>query len=469
MQFQDVDIHDMHALSPFFGAQTLHISDFSLGFQFMWHDALKPSYAIAENCLILREKHAGKDYFHYPLSRTGDRTEESAAIAAVERYCRDADLRAHFTNVPRSRLGDLVSRYGEALVTNNRRWRDYLYLSSDFRDFPGKKFAGQRNHVHKFEKNYPDARFVPAEGDLSAAREFLREYEGVQRGKHTYLAEEEMDEAFALLPEIGKLGLKAGAVEVGGKIVGLSVGEVCGDMLIVHIEKALREYEGIYPYLAQAFARAFSNTVPYINRMDDAGDAGLRKSKLQYNPESLVDKYNVLPKRAIDLISALPEIRTERLLLAPVSPADKAEYARLASDTERNRYWGYDWREDRTRRPSDGYFLKCAREDFREKREMPLGIYFGGGLVGEVVLHRFGYAAEAEIGVRLLPEAEGRGFAQEAVRAYTEYAFFKLNLERVEAKCFRENTRSRRTLSLSGMRETGSDGVYYYFVRTPSM
>ena len=32
----------------------------------------------------------------------------------------------------------------------------------------------------------------------------------------------------------------------------------------------------------------------YVNREDDAGDIGLQRSKLSYNPVMMIDKYNVL-------------------------------------------------------------------------------------------------------------------------------------------------------------------------------
>ena len=472
LEFQKLEKERIATLAPYFAAQRLHLGDFSLAFQFMWSKTLKPDYCMAGGCLVIREFYAGKYWFHYPLSLKSDLSEEAAALEEIERYCRDKEQRLHFTNVPKSKLFSLVTRYGEASISNNRRWRDYLYRAEDFKTYAGKKFAGQRNHVNKFLKLYPDWRFHPfAQADLENVQAFLREYEGVQRSKHTYVAEEEMDEVFALLPHIGELKLLAGILEVNGKTVGFSVGERCGDMIVVHIEKALRDFEGAYPFLARQFALMFCGEgIDYLNRMDDAGDKGLRKSKLQYNPVELVDKYNVTPGRAIDALDKLPVIGTERLTLAPVRAEDERAYARLASDIERNRYWGYDWRTDyKEGTPPDRYYMDCAREDFKHRREVPLGIYCGEKLVGEVVLHRFGYAAEVEVGARVLPEEEGKGYAREAVAALTEFAFLKLNAERVEAKCFKENERSKKMLLGAGMREDGEDETYFYFYKTAAM
>lgn len=473
LEFQKTKKENVVRVAPFFRGQMTHVSDFSLCYQFMWHKKFTPDFAIAEDCLILKEVYAGREWFHYPLSRTGDEEAEKRAVGLIEEYCREKEMRLHFTNVAEKNVPWLVLRYGQDVsVTNIRRWRDYLYEAEDFRTYAGGKYSGQRNHVNKFKKQYPDWTFTvyrPEEQEELVA--FLHEYDAVQRAKDSYLADEEMDEVYELVPEIEKFGLMCGILRAGGKIVACSIGERCGDMAVVHIEKALRGYEGAYPMVAQQFALAFTGgDVKYLNRMDDAGDMGLRKSKLQYLPCEIVGKYNISPRRAIDAVAHLPTIETPRLTLAPVRDEDADVYARLAGDVERNRWWGYDWHEDApSEHPQAGWFLLFARDLFREKMELPLGIYADGVLVGEVVLHRFGYHAEAEIGVRLLPEAEGKGYAAEAVSAMCDYAFRKLELECVEAKHFRENPRSGKSLMLAGLRRTGEDETYLYYEKTPKM
>ena len=70
----------------------------------------------------------------------------------------------------------------------------------------------------------------------------------------------------------------------------MSLAEKCGDTLIIHVEKALYSHQGAYPTLVQAFAAHFGGDCTYINREDDAGDQGLRTSKLQYLPVRLAGK-----------------------------------------------------------------------------------------------------------------------------------------------------------------------------------
>ncbi len=63
----------------------------------------------------------------------------------------------------------------------------------------------------------------------------------------------------------------------------------------MHIEKALRDFSGAYQTLAMCFAESMKLPgVNFINRQDDTGDEGLRKSKLSYKPCALLDKITLL-------------------------------------------------------------------------------------------------------------------------------------------------------------------------------
>ena len=77
-------------------------------------------------------------------------------------------------------------------------------------------------------------------------------------------------------------------------LAGFSLGEIVGDTLFTHIEKADRDYEGCYQMLVAQFAQHFvRDGVHFINREDDTGDLGLRTSKLSYHPVALLEKYTV--------------------------------------------------------------------------------------------------------------------------------------------------------------------------------
>ena len=472
MRFEKFTFDQILRFLPVLRAQNTRLSNYTPGTAFVWGKYLDTHFAEAEGCLILRDRYVKQEYFYYPISPSGDEEAQRRALDAVEKYCRDENVRLHFTAIPRDKLPELVLRYGSELhLSDIRRWRDYLYEKENFQNYPGGKYSGQRNHVNKFKKTYLDWQFcayTPA--DAAEVRAFLEEYAASQYAKEEMYADEEMKGAFALFENIEKLGLSAGFLRAGGKIVAFSAGEVCGDTMFVHVEKALRGYPGAYPAMAQAFAQAFcGENVRYINREDDSGDMGLRKSKLQYLPAALLDKYNIAVKRTFDSLSEMPVIHTDRLVLKEVAEEDAAAFAAMDKDDELNRYWGANWRDYAPKNPRDKWFLKDIRSDFKKKRELPLGIYFENSLVGEVVLHRFGYQSEAEIGMRVMRPWQGRGFAREALLGLMEYGFCKLGLERIEACAYKENAPSVYALKSAGMRPCGEDNEKQYFYKTAGM
>jgi hypothetical protein len=474
MTLQPLTTADLTRLLPYFQAQTFRMSDYTAGYQRMWMLYCKNAFIELHNCLVIHATLGGKTYFYYPLHQTGDREAELAAIRDIERYCVTEELPLRWTSVPVERLDLLTHRYGRNLtLTNPRTWRDYLYDVQDFVEYAGKRFAGQRNHVRKFQRLYPDAQFRPfTHADLPAVLHFLTRFAERQHAKNSFIASEELKGSKILLEHFDDLCFQGGLMELNGEVIGVTLGSLAGETFVIHIEKALVEYEGIYPTIAQAFAQSIaSRGIRYINREDDAGDCGLRKSKLQYNPMQILDKYTIVPNRIIEELETIPELTSPRLVLKAVPDEDAPSYAHLARDIQRNRYWGWDWRNnwDGEGDPPCRWFLEQTRKDFEKRMEVPLGIYFEDKLIGEACFHNFTYDHSVELGIRLLETAEGQGFATEAMRTIADYALCFWGLEKVTAKCFKENLASKSMLLASGLRASGEDDTFYYFSRTAKM
>ena len=67
-----------------------------------------------------------------------------------------------------------------------------------------------------------------------------------------------------------------------------------------------------------------------------------------------------------------------------------------------------------------------------------------------------------ELGCRIAPEYAGHGYGTEAFAAAAEWGLYGLLMERVVAKCYKQNTASYHMLS-SCMRKTGEDDTFFYF------
>nr|WP_319487216.1 phosphatidylglycerol lysyltransferase domain-containing protein [uncultured Caproiciproducens sp.] len=292
LAFKPIEAENLTALSQYFKCQNFRTCDYSIAGIFMWRKFFYSEYAIYENMLLFKVTYInGAIAFTFPIGcgSTDD------ALGQLEDYARQEKIPLSFCTVPQDGLAILEKRYGGKIThTENRDWFDYLYFRADMQTFAGRRFSGQRNHINKFKKLYPDYRYVPINmKNIGRVIEFFGSY-AEEHVKENPIAKEESFRAKEILPYFEQFGLLGGFIEVEGKIVAFSVGEIVGDTLFVHIEKALKEYEGSYQMMVKEFAVHEANEeVCYINREEDIGDLGLRTSKLSYHPVRLLEKYFV--------------------------------------------------------------------------------------------------------------------------------------------------------------------------------
>lgn len=471
LEFKKIDEKAYEYLMEFSAKNCNHLTEYSIGFVQMWKNFLNLEYAMLEDLLLLRAFIEEKYWFYYPISKQEGEERINIGLSAIEEYCTQKDISLQYVAIARQNFAKMAMRYGANMQTISfRNNKDYLYLAEDFKSFEGRKYSGQRNHINKFKKSYPNYQFdVWKPEDNALLEDFLKIW-AEEHGISGEVATAELEGVFTLLTKIEEFGYLCGLLRVDGKIVGFSIGERCGDCIVVHAEKALRGYNGIYPTLAQLFSQTFATEgVVYLNREDDAGEAGLRKSKLQYLPVELIDKYTIWTKRAIDNLTALPKIKGDRIILKAIGKKDIESYAKLASDVELNAFWGYDYRLDAPKDITAEWFYTSTMQDFQKRMEMPLGIYHKGKFIGQVVLHKFDYQNQVEIGMRILPEWQGRGFAKESLLLLCQYAFFGLGIDRIKAKAYKENEVSIHTLQAIGMKKDGEDEQFVYFSKSAAM
>lgn len=289
IQFRDLTLDDIPAVRKFFHEYRSRSCDASIGGAFMWRHYFETQIYIEENLLLFKVMRSpGKVAFLTPY---GD---VDRGIRLIFEYCMAHDISAAFCAVTERELKYYESRYQIKDVAFNRVWSDYLYEAERHRTFAGKKLSGQRNHVNKFLKTYENWSFEPISGDnMDEVQVFCREI-GNARAKEsdTYDAEQAvLDEVFQCFDSFGFFG---NVLRVDGVIVAMAAGEIIGDTMFIHIEKARRDYFGAHQMIVREFAKAHTDDVVcYINREDDSGDEGLRTSKLSYQPYELLHKATI--------------------------------------------------------------------------------------------------------------------------------------------------------------------------------
>ena len=461
-RFKPVTKRDGAKLRGYYEHCRYRLCEYSVGTKLMWRPVLHPAWAEIAGCLVVRCEYDGRWVFDYPVA--GENGDEDAALDAIDRCCLENGMEPVFSVVPEEKICRLLHRYPYLHISNRRSWRDYLYYREDLQLFVGRRYSGQRNHIKKFRTGWPDARFRPlTEADAPAVERFWQDYEAEFPKGGNAKARDELALAKQMLKLLGKKWFLFGGMFDGEKLVALSMAERCGDTLIIHIEKALYSYTGVYPALVQEFALAFGGGCEWINREDDAGERGLRISKTQYGPACLASKYYVRPENELRrFVREIPELKTERLTLSAITEADIPAYNALVLDGERNRWWGYDDVAGLGGPVQEDSFFRVARRDFENRMAVNFAVRLDGRMIGEAVLYRFDYRGGAELGCRIDAAYAGCGYGTEAFAAVADWALYEAQLTRVVAKCFKENGASYKMLS-SCMRRSGEDETFFYF------
>ena len=186
-----------------------------------------------------------------------------------------------------------------------KKWRDgfdYVYLLEKLILLPGRKLHAKRNHINFFIENN-DWTFEPINREnLGECRKMNEEwYREKGQSCNAGLANERraVDKCFENYSE---LGLEGGLLRASGRIVAYTIGEpLNSDTYVIHVEKAFSSIRGAYQMINREFASYIKDNHPhiiYVNREDDTGDKGLRRAKMSYYPDRMIEKYTARYKRS---------------------------------------------------------------------------------------------------------------------------------------------------------------------------
>ena len=263
LDFHPLQLEDLPKLRQFFDYSGSRICDTTPGTCFIWRDMYKTEWAVYDGSLYFKVYYPGLgDTFTLPLG--GGRNEHYRQIAD---YCCRRKMPIAFYPVPKDELERIQEFFPNSAAIPERDNFDYLYRAEDLKYFRGKKLSGQRNHVNKFLKTYGNWTFraITLE-DIPVVKAFLDRYASrVDKAAASF--HEDIAKTHEVLDNYAIYDMLGGMLLVDGEVVGFSLGEIVGDTLFTHIEKADRTYEGCYQMLVAQFAQQFAHEgIHFINR-----------------------------------------------------------------------------------------------------------------------------------------------------------------------------------------------------------
>lgn len=294
--FKKVTRDSMKEIWPYLSKEKGRTTDFSYAGVLMWVDYFKYEYLIYEDTLFIKgvvENDMSKPAFSLPVGALP----LSESVALLKEYCEANNLDLEFSAVPEYALEEMRA-LNPIRIEELSDWGDYLYDAEPLATVAGKKMSKKRNHVHQFERAYPEWKAVKMTPENAhEAMEFMDIFDLEGDSTEMAAAERALSRRLIELVEAGDNNLEGMILYADGKVGAYTIGDVKGDTLFVHVEKATRAVNSSYEMINYVFAKTMTDKYPeikYINREDDAGDIGLRMAKESYHPVAILKKYNII-------------------------------------------------------------------------------------------------------------------------------------------------------------------------------
>ena len=256
---------------------------------FLWG---RQKAAFVGDFLVLQSQFDRRCVYPFPVGR-GD---VGPVLEAIIHDARARGIPCCLCSLTAAECEELERRYpGQFRFHAVRDNYDYVYDINGLADLKGRKYQKKRNHLHRFHDAHPDCEFVPmAQWDMDAVSGLLHrwydEHKAANPDTNYQLEEVAIERALRFRDALGLEGL---ALMENGKLLAFALGSrIHPDTFDIHFEKAIEE--AAYAAINQGFARYLRDKYPevrFLNREDDMGLEGLRKAKLSYAPDRMIEKY----------------------------------------------------------------------------------------------------------------------------------------------------------------------------------
>lgn len=279
-------------------------ADLSFVSRLAWSKRWDFHFLEKEDTLLIRNEKGNKRYYAVPLGL--EKKEQLQKIVDFlwekEKKSTEAELIFLFLTEKDKELFASLEGY-VCDFSSNRNHSDYIYEREQLRHLEGKKLHAKRNHIRKFWSLHPEARYEVLEPKhYEACIELTKEWT-LARGM---ALESEVQTDFQMIASIlslakkQDLGLKGGVLFDGEKLLAFGI-YACdlNEYAVCHFEKARDDEKEAYPVINQLCVENLCDHVKYINREEDMGIEGLRKAKLSYYPERLLEKTTAVLRKKI--------------------------------------------------------------------------------------------------------------------------------------------------------------------------
>lgn len=297
---KEISIEDYETINKYYQLRRPETADSNILDLYLWANCYPTWYFTNEKGLMFIAKSEDGNYYSaIPCCKKEDLKE---CFLETQKYFNQVlKKKLVLYVVDKEAVDELDLSEEEYVIIPDRTYADYIYDAEKLRTFSGKKYHKKKNHLNYFKKNF-EGRYefkILSKDNLSEILEFIEQWKNTkEESEEKEFIESEAIGIKYILENEDVFDFKVGGVYIDNKLEGFTIGnyEKQEDMVYVPVEKANAQYRGLYQYICSQFLTIAFPNASKVNREDDMGLEGLRKSKLSYNPIYLVEKYTIIQK-----------------------------------------------------------------------------------------------------------------------------------------------------------------------------
>jgi len=292
--FKPIELADRQILEDYLRDNPPLTSEFTFTNIFIWRKIYNYKISKYNNGFLILAEHKKSPFFLQPQIRSDyskivdlcldclkDKTEKPYILRVAEDFVEE-------NNWDNTRFD----------IQQDRDNFDYVYSTAELIDLKGEKFHDKKNLLNQFIRRNHYKYLSLKANMIDRCLEFIDEWCDVKDCQAIEGLDSENDAIRELLSNFTSLSARGGVIELDGRIVALTLGEPLNkNTFVIHIEKAKNNITGLYQAINWEFLRNQVSGFKFVNREQDLGVTGLRKTKMSYNPIRMIKKYAISPKK----------------------------------------------------------------------------------------------------------------------------------------------------------------------------
>jgi len=291
-QFKPIQLEDRDYIQGIFWKYQPQTSEFSFTNLFIWRSYYGIQWSMYQDWLIILCTAYTNDF--YALQPIGPPSRLEVTLMILQWLKKEKGEKEPRIELADQRLVSEIEGGTELLIEPIRDHFDYVYRSEDLIYLEGRKYHAKRNYIKRFLNSCSFTYISLADEHIESCLEVSDNWYKLHPYQEDLNLSGERDAIREVLIHFRDLKIQGGVILSGAKVEAFTLGELLNEQtMVVHIEKANPEIPGLYAMINQQFCERCWQNVPYINREQDLGKEGLRKAKLSYYPDHLVDKFMI--------------------------------------------------------------------------------------------------------------------------------------------------------------------------------